>query len=260
MARWFRMYDDVVDDPKVQRLSERLFKAWVNCMCLASKNGGTLPELKDVAYRLRLSEDKAAKVLDELKAEGLFDENENNEVAPHNWDERQFKSDVSTDRVKRFRKRHETVSETPPEQSIDRTEQNRKDVKVLFERFCKAYPKRKGADPRAPAENKFKVAIKNGEDPEIIIAAARQYAAEAEPNTPYIAQKETWLNQRRWEDYREIAEAERTASAALAGKFRIKSASDEYYAWQKTGKNVWDGCYVDSQWPPGHPNAEKETV
>jgi len=40
MTRWFRVHDDLVDDPKVQRLDPRLFKALVNLWCLASANGG----------------------------------------------------------------------------------------------------------------------------------------------------------------------------------------------------------------------------
>ena len=43
MARWFRMYAEVVDDPKVQRLSPALFRAWVNVLCLAASNGGVVP-------------------------------------------------------------------------------------------------------------------------------------------------------------------------------------------------------------------------
>jgi len=34
MSQWFRMYAEVLDDPKVQRLSGDEFKAWVNILCL----------------------------------------------------------------------------------------------------------------------------------------------------------------------------------------------------------------------------------
>jgi hypothetical protein len=30
MTRWFRVYNDLVDDPKVQRLDPTLFKALIN--------------------------------------------------------------------------------------------------------------------------------------------------------------------------------------------------------------------------------------
>ena len=38
--QWLRLYDDVLDDPEVQRLPPDLFKHWVNLLCLANK--GTL--------------------------------------------------------------------------------------------------------------------------------------------------------------------------------------------------------------------------
>jgi hypothetical protein len=40
-------------------------------------------------------------------------------MSPHNWDKRQYKSDVSTERVKRFRNGKRNVSETPPETEAD---------------------------------------------------------------------------------------------------------------------------------------------
>jgi hypothetical protein len=36
MTRWFRVYDDLVDDPKVQQLDPSLFKALINFWCLAA--------------------------------------------------------------------------------------------------------------------------------------------------------------------------------------------------------------------------------
>lgn len=119
MNRWFRVYEDMLSDPKVQRLPPPLFKALVNLWCLASKGDGILPPIEDIAFTLHLDDEAAYNVLDELKKRGLLDEDEDG-ITPHNWTERQFKSDVSTDRVKRFRKRSKkrnttvspTVSET----------------------------------------------------------------------------------------------------------------------------------------------------
>jgi hypothetical protein len=122
MSRWFRFYDDVVNDPKVQRLPAALFRSWVNLLCVASKNGGVLPTVPDLAFALRQSEAAIDKDIDLLIEAELFDRTDKG-IEPHNWAQRQHKSDVSTDRVKRFRKRHETVSETPPEQN--RSEQSR---------------------------------------------------------------------------------------------------------------------------------------
>lgn len=112
-SRWFRMYDDILHDPKVQMLPGNLFKAWVNFLALASKHGGRFPPLSTMAYELRLSEGGVTKLLQSLKAIGLVDQGEEG-MKPHNWDGRQHIRDLSTERVKRFRKRtlerDETVS------------------------------------------------------------------------------------------------------------------------------------------------------
>lgn len=122
MSQWFRMYAEVLEDPKVQRLSGDEFKAWVNLLCLTAKHDGALPPLSDIAFSLRLDEKKAGKMLDKLVAAGLIVRDETG-MKPHKWDARQYKSDVSTDRVKRFRerskKRSGTDDETPPEAETD---------------------------------------------------------------------------------------------------------------------------------------------
>lgn len=127
MTRWFRYYDDALNDPKVQKLSGEYFKAWVNILCMASKAGGVIASAADVAFGLRCAESKARAIVAYLMGVGLLDVPKNGYATPHNWDARQFKSDVSNERVKRHRERHrndtsngecnvtETVDETPPE-------------------------------------------------------------------------------------------------------------------------------------------------
>ena len=99
MSRWFRLYDDVLDDPKVQRLPERLFKSWVNTLCLASRHDGVLPPVADIAFAFRVSAARAADDIRQLTDAGLIDEVDG-QLVPHAWSERQFKSDVSNERVK----------------------------------------------------------------------------------------------------------------------------------------------------------------
>lgn len=123
---WFRFYAEALDDPKVQRLPAEVFKGWVNLLCLAKKNDGILPPLQDIAFALRVSDEYAWELIETLTKHGLLD-NEGNDYEPHNWNGRQYKSDVSTERVKRFRKRQQEVSgngdetpdETPPETETD---------------------------------------------------------------------------------------------------------------------------------------------
>lgn len=136
MSRWFRMYDDLLDDPKVQRLDPVLFKTWVNLLCLASRNDGVLPAMEDIAFALRVDEGVAVSRIVELSGKGLIDEIEG-EQRPHNWDNRQFKTDNSTERSRKHREAKKersvqqernvaaTVDETPPETEQSRTEQSR---------------------------------------------------------------------------------------------------------------------------------------
>jgi hypothetical protein len=118
MSRWFRFYDDAINDPKLLRLSDAMFRAWVTLLCIASKYEGKLPPASDIALMLRTKRTTIAAWFTELTAAGLLD-NVDGHFVPHNWNGRQYKSDVSTGRVKRFRetKRNvsSTVSETPPE-------------------------------------------------------------------------------------------------------------------------------------------------
>lgn len=114
MTRWFRFYDDVINDPKVLSLSDALRWAWVAILCIASKHEGKLPSIDHVSLMLRIPKARAATTLASLHAAGLLDKTETG-FAPHNWNGRQYKSDVSTSRVKRFRNGRRNVSETPPE-------------------------------------------------------------------------------------------------------------------------------------------------
>jgi len=129
--RWFRLYDDVLNDPKVQRLSGETFKLWINLLCIASKHGGVLPKLDDLSFQLRLPTLVCKTEIDTLKLAGLIDGDKN--LKPHGWDKRQYKSDTSTERVKRFRERSsnvaETVNETVPDTDTETdTEKNIKRV------------------------------------------------------------------------------------------------------------------------------------
>ena len=115
MARWFRFYDDALNDPKVQCLSPHLFRVWVNLLCVASKNDGALPDAAALAFLLRQSEDDTKRDLSDLKAATLLDASKNG-FTPHNWSERQYKSDVSTERSKQHRQRHRNVAATAAQQ------------------------------------------------------------------------------------------------------------------------------------------------
>lgn len=123
MSRWFRFYAEALDDPKVQKLDPATFKQWVNILCLACKHEGFLPNHEDMAFALRIDVIALESLLDRLLIAGLIDVVKGgangSRIAPHGWAQRQYKSDTSTERVKRFRKRSSNGDETPPESETE---------------------------------------------------------------------------------------------------------------------------------------------
>ncbi|KKL94119.1 hypothetical protein LCGC14_1867850 [marine sediment metagenome] len=102
--KWFRFYYEVAEDPKVQTLPTRLFKLWINVLCLAAKNKGVVPPVPQIAYALRMGRARVDLDMDALRRAGLFDSTPVG-LIPHNWNGRQFTSDTSDQRVERYRGR-----------------------------------------------------------------------------------------------------------------------------------------------------------
>jgi len=129
--RWWRAYDEAVDDPKVQLLAPPLFKMWFNLMCLASAHGGRLPPIETLCFKLRTTEAKIGAALEELVTRGLLDEFDG-VLRPHNWDTRQFKSDVTdptaAERMRNYRNRYRNggVTVTVPRDREQNTDTERK--------------------------------------------------------------------------------------------------------------------------------------
>lgn len=130
MSRWFRIYDDVLDDPKVQRLNGELFKTWMNLLCLASKGGGILPPIDDIAFRLRISPQDAQQRLEDLILAGLIDIRSDSKQEPHNWQSRQMPSDSSTERSRKHRDKKRNVTATLQQRECNGLEEIREEVEV----------------------------------------------------------------------------------------------------------------------------------
>jgi hypothetical protein len=138
MSRWWRAYDEAVDDPKLQLLSDSMFRAWFNIQCIASKNGGKLPAVASVAFTLRVKPEKASEIITRLCVAGLLDKTDDG-FEPHNWTGRQYKTDAADptapERMKRYRDRkrndrNATVTDTvtqPVTVKLPETEQRQND-------------------------------------------------------------------------------------------------------------------------------------
>lgn len=103
-VKWWRCYDELLDDPKVQHLPATLFKRYINLLCLANRGTprGTLPDVQGIAFALRISAHAAEGTISALRQAGLLDDEEGR-LVPHGWRRRQPESDDSAGRVDRYR-------------------------------------------------------------------------------------------------------------------------------------------------------------
>lgn len=220
--RWLRLYDDTINDPKILKLPEAMRWHWVAMLCVASKNEGALPPLDDVAIQLRVTTGKATEIMAALVKAGLLDKTETG-FAPHNWNGRQYKSDVSTERVKRFRNAQrnvpqtvsETVSETSESVSVSvsvySSVSEKKEEKKECARRTDDWPKDYGdlfwqAFPRKTeklsAMKKLATIRKSGIVTFADLMAGVKRYAEATSSTEqrYVKHPTTWLNAGCWAD------------------------------------------------------------
>jgi hypothetical protein len=111
---WFRMYADILNDPKVQLLPDRLFKFWVNCLALTSERRGYLPNAREISFRLHLSLTEVEDDLACLMSHGLIDAEKvagKTVLQPHNWFDWQPAPDPSKHRMRRLRERRKSTGE-----------------------------------------------------------------------------------------------------------------------------------------------------
>src|ERR1035441_6103457 len=126
---WFRLYSELAEDPKMQIMPETFQRRLIMHFCLRCRGQllGTFRET-EIAFHMRVSLEELAQTKQAF-LDGGFIDNRWNLI---NWDARQYISDSSTERVRKYReglkqsetflKQDETVSVTAPEQIQNRTE------------------------------------------------------------------------------------------------------------------------------------------
>ena len=117
MSRWFRFYSDAMRHPKVAKLTDAQFRLWVELLAVASERDGLIPCLDDLRHVLKRRLDHLSRGLDDLIRASLIEVLGDGYI-PHGWSKRQYKSDTSTDRVRKHRE-NGNVSVTPPDTDTD---------------------------------------------------------------------------------------------------------------------------------------------
>jgi hypothetical protein len=283
MSRWFRFYDCALDDPKVQRLPGDLFKAWVNLLCVASRNDGKLPGADDLAFSLRMSVEAIEDALTSLRAVGLIDWHGPGDFAPHNWNERQFKSDADPTALDRKRRQRDKLHDVTRDGhgdvtrdghgDVTRTEQNRvqnrteqkeaRERAVSFTSWYEKYPHKVG---RATAEKAFGKALEKGVSLDELDAGLAAYIRTKPPDHPWC-NPATWLNGERWKD-QPAGSGSPTALAVEAvpktgdrafGKIYAHREAPQFEAWRDyeiglgrppPATDRHGGWWFAHEWPP----------
>ena len=169
---WFRVYSEILDDRKLKRICKKtghskalVIGVWTCLLALANNATprGELSISEDIPYTIDDLEDELGlpseiihQLIDEFKAMGMM--NGKNTLEITNWEKRQFKSDNSTERVRRFREKEAEEVKRYDEtlQKRAREEQNRTDTDkeedteqnaaaAAFGKLCKVYEAEIGA-------------------------------------------------------------------------------------------------------------------
>ena len=71
---WIKLYHEVLEDPKVGMLSDRLFRRMIQTFLLAGERdkAGYLPSLSDMSWRFRVDQDVLETELNELAMVGIL--------------------------------------------------------------------------------------------------------------------------------------------------------------------------------------------
>ena len=121
---WLRLYNEIVDDPKMAKLSDAQFRCFMYLLCIANtqnERGKITMTNEEIAWRLRIPIDEITSTVTILCSLNII-ENGGNYYSFVHWAQRQFVSDDVNVRVKRYRSKGVTLHETLHETLENRTD------------------------------------------------------------------------------------------------------------------------------------------
>lgn len=154
-SRWLRLYTEILWDPKIATLSDSQFRAWVQCLCMASMGDGKLPCSRDIAFHMRVSAAVAEQIVSDLILMGLIDPVQEPDgrchYSPHGWKKRQYQSDHSgADRMQKHRAKQCSVK--PSDTDVTSQLQERDDFSSVSDSVsasvleARPYPSQEGSN------------------------------------------------------------------------------------------------------------------
>ena len=106
---WLKLYHEMLDDPKVAKLPDSSWRRFVECLLLAGEvdKSGFLPDVPDMAWRLRLNDNTLSQDLSRLALSGLVElknDGESDRWFVTNFSKRQGAS-AAAERMRAYRRR-----------------------------------------------------------------------------------------------------------------------------------------------------------
>ena len=119
--KWFRLYDEITEDPKMIQLTDQEFRIWIYLLCYLNKETKRgyscdyipIKSLLSGSMKCRIKSIESA--FDRLESLGMIKRNHPS-IQIVNWDKRQYKSDDVNERVKRYRNVTRNVTVTDQKQ------------------------------------------------------------------------------------------------------------------------------------------------
>jgi len=179
---WIKLYRDILDDLEWHELDPVAAKALVAIWLIASENDGELPEMKKLAFRLRVSEKQAISIVSQLDHWLIQDD--------INLISNCYQSDSLEIEEETYRKEKETETDI-------RSKKPRLTGSAEFNKFWMVYPRKvnKGLAMKAWEKAASKAA------PALIIAAVESWKNSKDfPEPDFIPHPSSWLNGERWSD------------------------------------------------------------
>lgn len=216
-VEWFRMYHDVLHDPKIQRLAVELRWRWVELLCIASKadERGVLPALEDCAYLMRLTPQRAEQVIRTMVESGLIDASDDGKTLKiHAWESRQKPSDSSKKRVDEFRKRHRNGEGEEPCNGA-----------VTLHKQPSHAGAHAGADSDTEAEKEDPPSSPEGDKPK------RKRRPPFDPSTMLLPE---WIPRKLWDDWIDA----RTKKNGRPTQGSLETAIEKLDRWRSDGEDI----------------------
>ncbi len=195
-APWVKLNKDLLSSRDWFDLSGDTAKTLVMLWLVASEDPereGNLPDLRELAFRLRMDEANVQRHLGEL-AKWL----EQTDTESESSDPVALQPDITMIQEKhQSNNTDDTVPEKPTKKPVLRMKHGTKPYSKEFSEFWSFYPKKLG---KTNAYDRF-TKITETIDPEVIIAGLHSQLKQTffTEDPEHFTFAETWLNQRRWE-------------------------------------------------------------